>query len=122
MATLKTTSAEFNPETATLEEVQRQIALLQFKQAKKIEDAEIEALHQANAVRKASAAAITMQRSHQKDNGRTALVGTRDSRGVEIFLCQRCSKDFTAQDLESTNLRPDHKTIGGPIVGWLGEI
>ena len=78
------------------------------------------------------AAAKEMQKQRQKElaaqaacphmkerNGGPAVVGTRDANMVTIFMCQRCFKEWDANDIPN-HLRPNPKEVGGPIPGWLG--
>ena len=52
-------------------------------------------------------------------SGERAVVGTRDANMVTIFMCQRCFKEWDANDIPN-HLRPNPKEVGGPIPGWVG--
>lgn len=55
---------------------------------------------------------------HLKENGKTAIVGVRDSHRQTTWLCQNCQKEFHGNDPMSgglpMHLRPDPSTVGGP--------
>jgi len=55
---------------------------------------------------------------HLKENGKTAVVGQRDSHRTYHWLCQACQKEFTGNDPATgclpKHLRPDPSTLGGP--------
>jgi DNA-directed RNA polymerase subunit M/transcription elongation factor TFIIS len=85
---------------------------------------------QNKAVRKASAIEMQKKREqeianqamcpHMKEkNMGSAVVGTRDSNMVTIFMCQRCFKEWDASNIPP-HLRPDPKLVGGVIAGFIG--
>lgn len=67
---------------------------------------------------KAQRAAAQAACFHLKENGKTAVVGQRDSKRVYHWLCQACQKEFTGIDPSTgglpLHLRPDPTTVGGP--------
>lgn len=121
----------FNPATASLEEIQRQSALLQLAEQLERKKAKEDAVNQQQMVRKASSKAVMQKMeadaanqqfcNHRKEDNKTALVGTRDSNGVTHFVCQRCYKgDFTVDEVSTKGLLPPKERIGGLIVGYIG--
>ncbi len=67
---------------------------------------------------KAQRAAAQSACFHLKENGKTAVVGQRDSHRTYHWLCQACQKEFTGNDPATgglpMHLRPDPSTVGGP--------
>lgn len=67
---------------------------------------------------KAQRAAAQAACFHLKENGKTAVVGQRDSHRTYHWLCQACQKEFTGNDPATgglpMHLRPDPSTVGGP--------
>lgn len=83
---------------------------------------------QNKAVRKASAIEMQKKRDqelanqahcpHMKEkNMGSAVVGTRDSNMVTIYMCQRCFKEWDSSNIPP-HLRPDPKLVGGVTGGW----
>jgi hypothetical protein len=131
MAKDNITPAPFNPATASLEEIQRQAALLDLAEKLERKKAKEDSINQLKMVRVASAKAVNEERArkiaaqefcnHRKEDNKTALVGTRDSHGETHFTCQRCEKsEFTLEEVSTKGLLPKREQIGGPIVGYIG--
>lgn len=112
--------------TPTYEDIQAQLAFLQLKKLQKEEAQQEDEAHQQRQIQLAGAKAAQQTRdnelaaqrgcSHKKERGMTAVVGTRDSKQHVHYLCQRCSKTFTQENVGE--LMPDPRTIGGPSVGF----
>lgn len=112
----------------TVEDIQRQIALIQLRKLEKEEALEADKINQANSVRQATAGALKQRMArdkrdqdmctHRKDNGTTRIAGVRASSGMGVLLaCQRCAKEFTA-DTCPPDLAPKAEHVGGPILGY----
>ena len=56
--------------------------------------------------------------SHLKENGKTAVMGQRDSKQVHHWICQQCLREFTGNDPSKGglpySLQPDPMKVGGP--------
>lgn len=116
------------PDAATVAAQLQYMQLQELLEKKRQKDEEE---NQQKAVRKASAEALQAQRKLEIDNQNlcphmkeknqgTAVVGSRDSQYVEIYICQHCHKEFTANTIPP-HLRPNPKHIGGPIPGYVGQ-
>jgi hypothetical protein len=115
----------------SLEDVQRQIAILQLKKLQEAEAIEADKLNQEIAVRKAASAEIKKKReaelymqsmcTHRKENGNPRIVGVRDSNPANgiLFQCLNCLKEFTSHDLPP-DLAPPANTVGGVLIGFAG--
>jgi hypothetical protein len=119
--------AEPNKNQPSVEDIQRQIALIQLRKLEKEEAVEADLRAQANAVRTATASALKQKMArekqeqnlctHRKENGQTRIGGVRASTGHGVLLsCQRCGKEYTEKDCPS-DLAPKAEHIGGPILG-----
>jgi hypothetical protein len=112
--------------TPSFEEIQARLAFLQLQELERqqIQRADEEA--QKKQIRLAGALAAQeahnkqvahqKQCAHKKERGETACVGTRDGSQREIFICQRCQKEFTTETIPG-DLRPNQNYIGGPSIG-----
>lgn len=133
MANTNLTKAEpvFDVSTATAEQIELLLKRKQLLTVLKNEAAEAEQVSQFQAVRKAAAMELQKKRNdelavqascnHRKEDNKTAVVGSRVSNDAEVFLCQRCAKDWDSHDLP-VGLRPQNERIGGPIKGYIGAL
>jgi hypothetical protein len=120
--------AEPNKTQPSVEDIQRQIALIQLRKLEKEEAVEADRIAQANSVRHATAGALKQRMArdakaqemctHRKENGTTRIVGVRASSGMGVLLaCQNCAKEFDAQTCPP-DLAPKAEHVGGPIMGY----
>jgi len=125
-------NGSYDPELAELSKRRELLQIQQLEQqlALQQEALEVQATKKAEgqALRKSTVAQLEIGKAgrkaaqdacmHLKENGKTAVVGQRDSKRIYHWLCQNCQKEFTGIDPMNgglpMHLRPDPSTVGGP--------
>lgn len=107
----------------SIEDVERQLKLLQLRRAMRDEQLLAEQEDSIRKSRDAGIETIKMQMrqaeqnqascGHLKENGRSNLAGQKDHSGILHLLCQRCQKTFTGNQVPP-HLQPMMEHVGGP--------